>query len=170
MLIENQNLFILLAKEKHTSWNPDLIYFNNKEVKPTANYYVQRAFGQNAGDTYVYSDLTVDYKQANGKKTFDKAMAERIDKSVVIDSATGDMIVKLVNLLPNSVNVTLEGTEAYDGNAQLITMSTPDSPDRARAWTVNETSQTAIGNGTGVTIPAYSLNIIRLKKKITNNK
>ena len=25
----------LLAKEGHTQWNPDLIYFNNREVKPT---------------------------------------------------------------------------------------------------------------------------------------
>ena len=25
----------LLAKEGHTQWNPDLIYFNNTEVKPT---------------------------------------------------------------------------------------------------------------------------------------
>ena len=27
----------LLAKEGHTQWNPDLIYFNNTEVKPTPN-------------------------------------------------------------------------------------------------------------------------------------
>lgn len=40
----------LLAKEGHTQWNTDLIFFNNKEVKPTVNYYVQQLFGQNAGD------------------------------------------------------------------------------------------------------------------------
>ena len=32
----------LLAKEGHTQWNPDLIYFNNSEVKPTTDYYVQQ--------------------------------------------------------------------------------------------------------------------------------
>ena len=31
----------LLAKEGHTQWRPDLIYFNNTEVKPTVDYYVQ---------------------------------------------------------------------------------------------------------------------------------
>jgi alpha-L-arabinofuranosidase len=31
----------LLAKEGHTQWNPDLIYFNNREVKPTVGYYTQ---------------------------------------------------------------------------------------------------------------------------------
>jgi hypothetical protein len=40
----------LLAKEGHTQWNTDLIFFNNTEVKPTVNYYVQQLFGQNAGD------------------------------------------------------------------------------------------------------------------------
>ena len=28
----------LLAKEGYIRWNPDLIYFNNKEVKPTVDY------------------------------------------------------------------------------------------------------------------------------------
>ena len=42
----------LLAKEGHTQWNPDMIYFNNTEVKPTPNYYVQMMAGQNAGDEY----------------------------------------------------------------------------------------------------------------------
>ena len=40
----------LLAKERHTQWNPDLIYFNNREVKPTTGYYVQKLYGQNAGN------------------------------------------------------------------------------------------------------------------------
>ena len=31
----------LLAKEGYTQWNPDLIYFNNKEVKPSVGYYTQ---------------------------------------------------------------------------------------------------------------------------------
>lgn len=31
----------LLAKEGHIHWNPDLIYFNNSEVHPTASYYTQ---------------------------------------------------------------------------------------------------------------------------------
>ena len=37
----------LLAKEGHTQWNPDLIYFNNTEVKPTVGYYAQQMYGQN---------------------------------------------------------------------------------------------------------------------------
>ena len=40
----------LLAKEGHTQWNPDMIYFNNDEVKPTVEYHVQKLFGNNSGD------------------------------------------------------------------------------------------------------------------------
>ncbi|WP_315815045.1 alpha-L-arabinofuranosidase C-terminal domain-containing protein [Paraflavitalea speifideaquila] len=43
----------LLAKEGHTQWNPDLIYFNNTEVKPTVGYEVQKLFGLHAGDQYL---------------------------------------------------------------------------------------------------------------------
>lgn len=43
----------LLAKEKHTQWSPDLFNFNNREVKPTTGYYVQKLYGQNAGSHYI---------------------------------------------------------------------------------------------------------------------
>jgi hypothetical protein len=43
----------LLAREKHTQWNPDMIYFNNTEVRPTVNYEVQKLFGNNAGNEYL---------------------------------------------------------------------------------------------------------------------
>ena len=153
----------LLAKEKHTNWNPDLIYFNNEEVKPTANYYVQRAFGHNGGDTYVYSDLTLEYKQKGERKVSFRTMTERIDKSVVIDSKTGDMIVKFVNMMPNSMKVSLEDVEEYDDKANAMVLAGSDTPDKTRTWTENSTSQVNINNG--VTVPAYSLTVIRLKRK-----
>ncbi|MFO1487226.1 MAG: alpha-L-arabinofuranosidase C-terminal domain-containing protein [Verrucomicrobiota bacterium] len=43
----------LLARERHTQWNPNLIYFNNTTVVPTVNYYVQQLFGRNQGDVYL---------------------------------------------------------------------------------------------------------------------
>ncbi|MEG0455643.1 MAG: alpha-L-arabinofuranosidase C-terminal domain-containing protein, partial [Bacteroides sp.] len=86
----------LLAKEKHTQWSPDLIYFNNQEVKPTTGYYVQQLYGQNAGDTYISSLLSTD----NGNEGVNK----RIAVSIVKDSRTNDIIIKLVNLLPVRVD------------------------------------------------------------------
>ena len=36
----------LLAKEKHTQWSPDLIYFNNREVKPTTGIAFKSYMGR----------------------------------------------------------------------------------------------------------------------------
>lgn len=85
----------LLAKTGNTQWNPDLIYFDNTEVKPTVGYYVQQLFGQHAGNTYIFSDLQLNNSDDNVRK--------RIGKSIVRDEVSGDIILKLVNLLPVEV-------------------------------------------------------------------
>ena len=148
----------LLAKEGHTSWNPDLIYFNNTEVKPTANYYVQRAYGQNSGDEYIYADLTT-----SGGNDVHK----RIDYSVVTDSHTGDLIIKLVSLLPKPVKMTLKpGDEAMANRNTKATMSVLSQhrePDRQRQWDINETRTIDVASNFTIDIPQYSLTIIRIK-------
>ena len=74
--------------------NPDLIYFNNREVKPTVGYYTQQLYGQNSGDTYLPADRKIDNPRQDVQK--------RIGTSVVRDSKTGDWIVKLVNSVAGS--------------------------------------------------------------------
>ena len=145
----------LLAKKEHTSWNPDLIYFDNTSVSPTFNYYVQRAFGQNAGDEYIYSTL-----QVNGGQEIE----QRIDKSVVRDSLTGDLIIKLVSLLPKASSMTInlgadeEQPKVYDHNADIITMTKEDA-----SWDVAPRKQ-LIDSNTSIQLPAYSFTVIRLKQ------
>lgn len=150
----------LLAKEGHTSWNPDLIYFNNTEVKPTANYYVQRAFGQNSGDTYIYSDVFVDLDNVKGAAR--KDIPNRIDKSVVTDSSTGDMIIKMVSMLPCVTNVTLEGIGSEQRNAKVSVLSSVGAPDKERQWTADTTCDITVKDGTVVTLPSYSFVVIRI--------
>ena len=149
----------LLAKEGHTNWNPDLIYFNNKEVKPTANYYVQRAFGQNSGDEYIYADLNV-----NGGND----VRERLDYSVVKDSQTGDIIIKVVSLLPKASNIKIQmgkaAMQGYSTTADLTILSKESEPDRHREWDVNTTRPLTIGDEFTLNVPQYSLSIIRIKK------
>ena len=90
----------LLAKEGHTQWRPDLIYFNNTEVKPTVDDYVQQMYGQHAGNKYLPSTLTVDNRRHD--------VRSRVGVSVVKDGESGDLIVKLVNLLPVAVKTDVE--------------------------------------------------------------
>lgn len=85
----------LLAKEGHIQWKPDLIYFNNKEVKLTVNYYVQQLFSNYSGDEYIASSVRLSSNRDDVK--------QRISVSLVRDSQTGNMGLKLVNLLPVSV-------------------------------------------------------------------
>lgn len=155
----------LLAKEGHTNWNPDLIYFNNTEIHPTANYYVQRAFGQNAGSRYVYSDLNV-----NGGND----VTQRLDKSVVIDEVTGDIIIKVVSLLPKqsslTVNIPAEALEGHSTTAELTVLSKADKPDSQRNWDTNETRTISVAPSFSVDIPQYSLSVIRIKKDTKRKK
>ena len=168
----------LLAKDKHTSWNPDLIYFSNTEVRPTANYYVQRAFGQNSGDTFVYSDMKVDYDPAvvqrdrNGRvvKNATGKIAERIDRSVVIDSKTGDVIIKLVSLLPEDAKVNIDLGKSFPKAKQTVIKSGYDaisglqSPDTIKQWDSMDTSNIKADDKLTVTLPAYSMVVIRMGK------
>lgn len=155
----------LLAKEGHTNWNPDLIYFNNTEIHPTANYYVQRAFGQNAGSRYVYSDLNV-----NGGND----VTQRLDKSVVIDEVTGDIIIKVVSLLPKqsslTVNIPAEALEGHSTTAELTVLSKADKPDSQRNWDTNETLTISVAPSFSIDIPQYSLSVIRIKKDTKRKK
>lgn len=78
----------LLAREGHTQWNPDLIYFNNSTVVPTVNYYVQQLFGHNQGTEYV-AGVVAPPAGAVADTT--------VAASCVRDAKTGDIILKLVN-------------------------------------------------------------------------
>jgi alpha-L-arabinofuranosidase len=90
----------LLAKENHTQWNPNLIYFNNTEVKPTVNYKVQKLFGNYAGNEYIPSTI-----QLSGD---DEAVKKRFGVSVVRSREDSSVIIKFVNLLPVSTSVKLD--------------------------------------------------------------
>ncbi len=85
----------LLARDGHTQWNPDLIYFNKTEVKPTINYYVQKLFGTHAGETYFNSTLALSDTTLTVQR--------RVAVSAVEDKTTGDVILKCVNILPVEV-------------------------------------------------------------------
>lgn len=143
----------LLAKERHTQWNPDLIYFNNREVKPTTGYYVQKLYGQNAGNEYLPSKIVLDNK--------DDKVRKRFASSIVRDSVSGDVIVKLVNLLPVEVNtnVDLSGIGAVQPSAKrtVLTGKPTDTP-----LPVEDRIQ--IAEKFDCNLPAYSFTVIRIQK------
>lgn len=146
----------LLAKEGFTQWNPDLIYFNNTEVKPTVSYYVQKLYGQNSGDEYLPSFV----KLSNERD----AVKKRIAVSVVKDSKTNDYIVKMVNFLPVAVNTNIDLTPLgiTKANAELTVLH--GAPDDKTAKP--QASAITVSSSLAKELPAYSFTVLRIK----NNK
>ncbi len=142
----------LLAKDGRTQWNPDLIYFNNREVRPTTGYYVQKLYGQNAGDHYIPSQINLDNQDSRVKL--------RIGSSIVRDSKTGDVIVKLVNLLPVSIetDVRLPGMDGIQSSAtRTVLAGAPETTPLPVTDTIEA------GTSFKQELPAYSFTVIRLK-------
>jgi hypothetical protein len=125
--------------------------FQHTEVKPTVGYWVQKLFGNNAGDEYI--PATVEISTSN-----EKACA-RIAHSVVRDTATGDYIVKLVNLLPVETTVAFWDFDFGDLPVEK-TVLTGNPADR----TAKPTTDNVVLNDNKVVLPAYSFTVLRLKK------
>lgn len=137
----------LFAKQNHTQWRPDLIYFNNTDVTLTPDYYVQKMYGNNAGTTYVPADRVSSTNNAD--------LNMRLGSSIVIDSDSGDTIVRLVNMTPATVETTLP----YSGQAiATVLAGQPDDTD------ARETTSTVTIAGDGLYVqPPYSFTVLRFK-------
>ncbi|GGF13859.1 alpha-L-arabinofuranosidase C-terminal domain-containing protein [Flavobacterium limi] len=142
----------LLAREKHTQWNPDLIYFNGHEIKPTVNYFVQQLYGQNPGDFYLQN--TVKLSDANNE------VNKRIAVSAVHDKATGDLIIKLVNALPVAVtpSIAVTGLGTAENASYTILSGTPENTT-ARPVVQKMNAKEAFSKE----LPPYSFAVIRVK-------
>ena len=154
-LVEMTSYAPLLAKEGYTQWNPDLIYFNNKEVKPTVGYYTQLLFGQNTGDVYLSAECEVDSRRED--------VRNRIATSTVRDSRTGDMIVKMVNLLPVAVKADVNLPSGTKDEAASVKVLSGKPADR----NVKPVESTlAVKDGFAYEMPAYSLTVIRISSSM----
>lgn len=142
----------LLAKIGSTQWNPDLIYFDNTEVKPTVGYYVQQLFGQHAGDTYIFSDLLLNNSDDNVRK--------RIGKSIVRDKVSGDIIIKLVNLLPVEVDVDSDISKLAVDSENVKATILSGTPEDKDAQPID--TEIDLNN---FKLKPYSLTVVRFKEK-----
>lgn len=142
----------LLAKDKHTQWNPNLIYFNNNEVKPTVGYYVQKLYGNNSGDLYLSSTLDLSNRW--------DAVDKRVACSVVKDSKTSDVIVKLVNMLPVEVETTLSTENLNPLENEVMKTVITGKPDDRKAVPVE--TKISLENARNLVLPAYSFTVLKM--------
>lgn len=87
----------LFARRNATNWNPDLIYFDNERPYLTCSYYVQQMFGQSSGN-YFYGDCV----------TFDGEKTNMQEQSVVLDTHTRQLFVKVCNASGDARKATLD--------------------------------------------------------------
>jgi len=147
----------LLARRGHTQWHPDLIYFSATAVHPTINYEVQKLFGNNAGDTLLPAQLE------------GVPAGTRLTSSVVRDSATGDVIVKVVNgearAFTATVSLTGPATAKHRLTATVLTGATADGTniDGQPPVAIPVVDESAVGTSFTREFPAHSLTILRLR-------
>ena len=143
----------LLARHGNTQWNPDLIYFNNTEVFPTTDYYVQQMFGQNPGDRYLATQVKLSEKREDVRR--------RLATSLVHDSITGDYILRMANLLPVDVDagISLAGLPVAAGQGQLSLLRGEVDDEHATP----ESFSVTVGPEFSYRMPPYSFSVIRMK-------
>lgn len=146
----------LLAKNGHTQWTPDLIYFDNTRILLTGNYYVQQLFASNAGDVSLPTAVSFDSDSTS------------VAASCVRDSNSGDLILKLVSRANMPVITHISLGEA--GDVQEKAVSTVLSGDPLAENTFRDpdvilpcTSLIAVGEQFTYEMPAHSLSVIRIK-------
>jgi len=146
----------LLAKKGFTQWKTDMIFFDNVNICPTPNYFVQKMFMNNSGDTN-YEDIIT-------KNENDTTFAA----SCVRDNKTGDIILKLVNAgnEQKTMNIDLSGFRKISKEAELTiltgdaeTENTLEKPDNV----IPATSTMKIKPKFVYLAPGQSLSVLRIQ-------
>jgi alpha-L-arabinofuranosidase len=149
----------LLARRGHTQWHPDMIYFTGAEVFPSLNYTVQKLFGQHRGDVAVAMSL-------GGVPA-----GSRLAASTVRDSASGDLIVKIVNGGGSAqpVAIRFSGAKALRPTAQRIVFGGNDADvaniDGAAPAVAPRVETVPLSSEFTCEAPAHSLSILRISSR-----
>ncbi len=162
-IVEMTSYAPMLCKDGHSNWNPDMIYFSNTSIRTTPAYEIQRLFSVYSGDRYISSQLRVqslelrDVSKPQTKVTqnskLNTQLKNRIGASLVRNSKTGRSYLKLVNALPSTLKINIEGvTLPATVKCEQFTGAIDDQKAKAE---IIETSEPA-------TLPPYSIRVIEL--------
>ncbi len=135
----------LLAKDGHHNWNPDMIYFNNDSITAlTPSYHVQRLWGNSSGNQWIESKIDID-----------KGLSYRVSASVVRDTKSGKIYLKLVNALPAQLTINVDGLQIPDGAAmeEIVGQVTDENIIPTKATT----------SGQQQTLKPYSVRVIEIE-------
>jgi alpha-L-arabinofuranosidase len=148
----------LFAKTGFTQWKTDMIFFDNVRICLTPNYYVQKLFSNNQGDVYFNNTISKNEKDTT------------LAASCVMDSKTGDVILKMVNAGNEirSFKINLSGFKiSHDAELTVFAgkadaENTIENPENV----VPVESVFKASTKFDYNAPAMSMTVIRIKKKM----
>ncbi|MBP7510231.1 MAG: alpha-L-arabinofuranosidase, partial [Prolixibacteraceae bacterium] len=148
----------LLAKKNFTQWKTDMIFFDNVNLCPTPNYFVQKMFMNNQGDLYFEKIITKDTKDST------------LAASCVVDTSTGDIILKMVNAGNEGKNMKVDLSRFVKFNPIAEMTLLKGSADAENTFENKqnvkpETSVFNIDKKFNYSAPAMSLTVIRIKTR-----
>jgi alpha-L-arabinofuranosidase len=146
----------LLAKKGFTQWTTDLIFFDNVNILLTPNYYVQKMFMTNQGETW--------FDKVISKNESDTTLAA----SCVQDSKTGDIVLKMVNYSdtgkPMKVNLGKFGKIAAQAEKTVLSgLPGDENTFENLQKVVPVTSVIEVAKSFDYIAPPMSLTVIRIK-------
>ena len=114
-------------------------------------YQVQRLFGQHSGDRYLPATRELSTRR--------KEVMARVGSSVVHDTKTGRLIVKLANLLPVPVRTKVHwpGLQACEATSTVL----QGRPDEETV--LPQTSRLPVDETFELTLPAYSFQVVEVQ-------
>jgi alpha-L-arabinofuranosidase len=133
----------LLCNKNHHQWSPDMIYFDNTTVTESPSYFTQQLFSLYSGDEYIASKIAINDK-----------LKYRVASSVVRDSRTGNVYLKIVNVLPVSLTLKIEGLQVKEGS---------DIHGFGGDLLKTEAAEVTEKAGSTIFLPPYSFRVIELK-------
>ena len=152
-VVEMTSYAPLLAREGHIQWNPDMVYFNDTEIKPTICYEIQKLFGTHAGTRYFSSDTSFGSQ--------DKEVQKRFGVSVMKDDS-GRTFIKVANVLPVSVKADVDIKAICSGEVSVSSKCISGKPEETGLKAVDGPSFKTAGN-LSVEVPAYSFTVFTLE-------
>src|SRR5690606_1510746 len=147
----------LMAHVDAWQWSPNMIWFNNLQVLPTANYQVQKLFANNKGTDLL--SVSANKKNLTGQGG--------IYASAVRDSASRSNIVKIVNTKNVEKIIKINSKSRVMNSPVTITTLASDELDKENTFSnpsaLLPRSETGEFNADqfSLKIPKYSVSVVR---------
>ena len=152
----------LLAKDGATNWSPNMIYFDEYDVMKTPNYYVQRMYANNYGETIVNTslermDISGSYKAMDSKQTDIYQVSSMDDEYIYLKLINNDDYVK-------DITLSYPGIEVEDAEIICLTGEPDDENEIGNETVVPVTTKVEVKDGElKYDIPATSFSVIKVK-------